>query len=179
MLIKPKEVAVKDADGVEKTFIISRLPAITRREILAKYPLSNAPKIGDYEVSKDAMLKMMAYVCVPVSGEELPLKTQALIDNHVPDGESLIRLELEMLKYNTSFSAKAGARFPPLPAQQGRQFTPVGYKNADSFFAVIISEKLATLSELKTSVDLEEALDLWEIAITNRYNEALAALKDR
>ncbi|MEM8085904.1 hypothetical protein Q4R24_17360, partial [Morganella morganii] len=103
MLIKPKEVAVKDADGVEKTFIISRLPAITGREILAKYPLSNAPKIGDYEVSKDAMLKMMAYVCVPVSGEEIPLKTQALIDNHVPDGESLIRLELEMLKYNTSF----------------------------------------------------------------------------
>lgn len=106
MLIKPKEVAVKDADGVEKTFIISRLPAITGREILAKYPLSNAPKIGDYEVSKDAMLKMMAYVCVPVSGEEIPLKTQALIDNHVPDGESLIRLELEMLKYNTSSRKK-------------------------------------------------------------------------
>ena len=59
------------------------------------------------------MLKMMAYVCVPVSGEEIPLKTQALIDNHVPDGESLIRLELEMLKYNTSFSAKAGAKVSP------------------------------------------------------------------
>ncbi|EPU4437383.1 hypothetical protein ACVW8M_003231 [Morganella morganii] len=110
MLIKPKEVAVKDADGVEKTFIISRLPAITGREILAKYPLSNAPKIGDYEVSKDAMLKMMAYVCVQVSGEEIPLKTQTLIDNHVPDGESLIRLELEMLKYNTSFFGKDGNR---------------------------------------------------------------------
>lgn len=109
MLIKPKEVAVKDADGVEKTFIISRLPAITGREILAKYPLSNAPKIGDYEVSKEAMLKMMAYVCVQVSGEEIPLKTQTLIDNHVPDGESLIRLELEMLKYNTSFFGKDGS----------------------------------------------------------------------
>ncbi|ENN8374933.1 hypothetical protein [Providencia rettgeri] len=103
MLIKPKEVAIKDVDGVEKLFIISRLPATVGREILAKYPLSNAPKIGDYEVSKEAMLKMMAYVCVVVEGDEIPLKTQTLIDNHVPDGESLIRLELEMLKYNTSF----------------------------------------------------------------------------
>ncbi len=51
---------------------------------------------------------MMAYVCVPVSGEEIPLKTQTLIDNHVPDGESLIRLELEMLKYNTSFFGTGG-----------------------------------------------------------------------
>ncbi|HDF2341282.1 TPA: hypothetical protein PC598_000822 [Morganella morganii] len=108
MLIKPKEVQIKDVDGIEKTFVISRLPAVTGREILAKYPLSNAPKIGDYEVSKEAMLKMMAYVCVVSDGEEIPLKTQTLIDNHVPDGESLIRLELEMLKYNTSFFGTGG-----------------------------------------------------------------------
>lgn len=108
MLIKPKEVAIKDVDGIEKMFVISRLPAVTGREILAKYPLSNAPKIGDYEVSKEAMLKMMAYVCVTVDGEDIPLKTSTLIDNHVPDGESLIRLELEMLKYNTSFFGNGG-----------------------------------------------------------------------
>ncbi|HCM61770.1 MAG TPA: hypothetical protein DIT05_04375 [Morganella sp. (in: Bacteria)] len=108
MLIKPKEVAIKDVDGIEKMFVISRLPAVTGREILAKYPLSNAPKIGDYEVSKEAMLKMMAYVCVTVDGEDIPLKTSTLIDNHVPDGESLIRLELEMLKYNTSFFGSGG-----------------------------------------------------------------------
>ncbi|HFW7071219.1 TPA: hypothetical protein ACIC9P_002468 [Morganella morganii] len=107
MLIKPKEVQIKDVDGIEKAFVISRLPAVTGREILAKYPLSNAPKIGDYEVSKEAMLKMMAYVCaVADDGEEIPLRTQTLIDNHVPDGESLIRLELEMLKYNTSSRKK-------------------------------------------------------------------------
>lgn len=108
MLIKPKEVQIKNVDGIEKAFVISRLPAVTGREILAKYPLSNAPKIGDYEVSKEAMLKMMAYVCAVSDGEEIPLKTQTLIDNHVPDGESLIRLELEMLKYNTSFFGTGG-----------------------------------------------------------------------
>ncbi len=112
MLIKPKKKLRSLMLIVKSTlFIISRLPATIGREILAKYPLSNAPKIGDYEVSKEAMLKMMAYVAVEKEGQEIYLKkTSTLIDNHVPDGEALIRLELEMLKYNTSFSAKTGAK---------------------------------------------------------------------
>ncbi|MDC5905687.1 hypothetical protein [Proteus mirabilis] len=110
MLIKPKEITVIDSDRQQHTFIISRLPATIGREILAKYPLSNAPKIGDCEVSKEAMLKMMAYVAVEKEGQEIYLKTSTLIDNHVPDGEALIRLELEMLKYNTSFFGNGGSQ---------------------------------------------------------------------
>ena len=110
MLIKPKEITVIDSDRQQHTFIISRLHATIGREILAKYPLSNAPKIGDYEVSKEAMLKMMAYVAVEKEGQEIYLKTSTLIDNHVPDGEALIRLELEMLKYNTSFFGNGGSQ---------------------------------------------------------------------
>jgi hypothetical protein len=110
MLIKPKTITITDADREEHTFIISRLPATVGREILAKYPLSNAPKIGDYAVSHEAMLKMMRYVAVERDGEEVLLKTQTLIDNHVPDGEALIRLELEMLRYNTSFFGADGSR---------------------------------------------------------------------
>ena len=110
MLIKPKEITVIDSDRQQHTFIISRLPATIGREILAKYPLSNAPKIGDYDVSKEAMLKMMAYVAVEKEGQEIYLKTSTLIDNHVPDGEALIRLELEMLKYNTSFFGNGGSQ---------------------------------------------------------------------
>ena len=110
MLIKPKEITVIDSDRQQHTFIISRLPATIGREILAKYPLSNAPKIGDYELSKEAMLKMMAYVAVEKEGQEIYLKTSTLIDNHVPDGEALIRLELEMLKYNTSFFGNGGSQ---------------------------------------------------------------------
>ena len=110
MLIKPKEITVIDSDRQQHTFIISRLPATIGREILAKYPLSNAPKIGDYEVSKEAMLKMMAYVAVEKEGQEIYLKTSTLIDNHVPYWEALIRLELEMLKYNTSFFGNGGSQ---------------------------------------------------------------------
>ncbi|MBE5250941.1 hypothetical protein [Mixta mediterraneensis] len=110
MLIKPKDIEIKDVDGEMHTFVISRLPATLGREILAKYPLSNAPKIGDYEIGKEAMLKMMANVAVVRDGAEICLKTQTLIDNHVPDGEALIRLELEMLRYNTSFFGNAGSK---------------------------------------------------------------------
>ncbi|MDL4913001.1 MAG: hypothetical protein QRY16_04135 [Enterobacterales bacterium endosymbiont of Blomia tropicalis] len=122
MLIKPKVIEIKDVDGEMHTFVISRLPATLGREILAKYPLSNAPKIGDYEISKEAMLKMMAHVAVVRDGAEICLKTQTLIDNHVPDGEALIRLELEMLRYNTSFFGNAGSKgfLPFLPYLLGK-----------------------------------------------------------
>ncbi|MFS2158872.1 hypothetical protein ACCD10_16155 [Pseudomonas sp. Pseusp122] len=42
-LNKPKIVQVKDVEGQKHTFIISRLPAVAGREILAKYPVSNIP----------------------------------------------------------------------------------------------------------------------------------------
>ena len=103
-LIKPKDITIKDLDGVERPFIISRLPATVGREILSKYPVANAPKIGDYGVSSEAMRLMLKYVAIPRDmADPLCLTTQALIDNHVPDGQSLIKLELEMLRYNTDF----------------------------------------------------------------------------
>lgn len=109
-LIKPKEVEIKDFEGNLKTYIISRLPAITSREILAKYPVSNIPKLGEYSVSEEAMLKLMSFVAVPVAGRDEPLRltTRSLIDNHVPDGESLLRLEYAMLEHNYSFFGQGG-----------------------------------------------------------------------
>lgn len=38
MLIKPKEVQIKDVDGIEKAFVISRLPAVTGRETAVQCP---------------------------------------------------------------------------------------------------------------------------------------------
>lgn len=108
-LIKPKAIAVKNLDGGEKEFIISRLPATVGREILAKYPVANIPKVGDYGVSTEAMRLMFNYIAVDVDGKQVKLSTQALIDNHVEDGEQLIRLEMEMLRYNTSFFGGAGS----------------------------------------------------------------------
>lgn len=98
-MIEPKEIEVKG-----KKYIISKMPATVAREVLFKYPTSNLPKIGDYAVSQEIMLKLMSYVAVVLDdGTELELKTQTLIDNHVPSAEALILLEKEMFVYNYDF----------------------------------------------------------------------------
>ena len=102
-MIQPKEITVKAQDGVEKTYIISKFPAIQGREIIAKYPLSAMPKLGDYEVNEETMLKLMCFVAVPNGTDTLALSTRALVDNHFPDWETLARVEVAMMEYNVSF----------------------------------------------------------------------------
>ena len=103
-LILPKEISIPDQSGVEKVFIISKFPAIQGREIIAKYPLSAMPKLGDYAVNEETMLKLMAFVAVPREGAEpLALTTKALVNNHCGDWEQLARVEVAMMEYNVSF----------------------------------------------------------------------------
>lgn len=106
-MIEPKEITVKTQSGEEKVYIIHKLPALTGREIVTKYPLSNIPKVGEYQQSEEVMLKLMAFVAVPgVSGANLPLTTRALVDNHMPDWETLMKVEMAILEYNISFFGK-------------------------------------------------------------------------
>lgn len=109
-MIKTKEVAVKNQDGVEKTFILARLPCVPMREVMAKYPVSNIPKLGEYQASKEVMLLLMSFVAVRVEGRDEPLRLSNadLVNNHVDDGEQLLRLEFAMLDYNTSFFGQGG-----------------------------------------------------------------------
>lgn len=103
-LLEPKEITIKTQKGEDKTFIISKFPAVAGREIVAKYPLSAMPKLGEYQVNEETMLKLMAFVAVPRdSGEPLQLTTRALVDNHVPDWETLAKIEVETMGYNCSF----------------------------------------------------------------------------
>lgn len=102
-LIKPKEIEVQDSDGGVKTFVISKIPAVDARKVLAMYPVANMPKVGDYAVSEEAMFLMMKYVAVQIGEKTVTMTTRSLVDNHVTDGEQLVRLELAMLQYNSSF----------------------------------------------------------------------------
>ncbi len=102
-MIEEKEVQIKTQTGDEKTFIISKFPAIQGREIIAKYPLSGMPKLGDYAVNEETMLKLMAFVAVKVGETHVQLTTRALVDNHIPDWECLARIEMAMMEYNCSF----------------------------------------------------------------------------
>lgn len=104
-LLEAKEITVKTGAGADKAFIISKFPAIAGREIVAKYPLSGMPKLGDYAVNEETMIKLMGFVAVNIPGTDAPLtlSTRTLIDNHVPDWETLAKLEIAMLEYNCSF----------------------------------------------------------------------------
>lgn len=106
-MLHPKEQAIALADGSEKTFILHKFPAVEGREIVTQYPLSAIPKLGDYKVNEEIMLKLLSYVGVrnEETGTLLMLSTRALVNNHVPDFEALMRLEAAMLEYNCSFFA--------------------------------------------------------------------------
>lgn len=95
-MIEPKEIEI---DG--KKFTLSKFPAIAGRKIIASYPMSSLPKLGDYQANEEAMLLLMSYV----SKGTLRLSTRELIDNHVGGWETLAKLEIAMLEYNCSFLA--------------------------------------------------------------------------
>ncbi|MBR2392573.1 MAG: hypothetical protein IKA93_03250 [Elusimicrobiaceae bacterium] len=97
--LEPKEIEI---DGCH--FIISKIPAVDAREIVAKYTTSNIPKVGEYDASEAVMLKMMNYVArVTPEGNHVKLQTKALVNNHVPNWEILTKIEWEMMRYNCSF----------------------------------------------------------------------------
>ncbi len=110
-MLQPKPFEVETQSGERKTYILHKFPAIQGREIIAKYPVSLMPKLGDYGVNEETMLKLMAFVGVERQGGEAPLMltTRALVDNHVPDWETLARIEFAMIEYNCSFFANGKA----------------------------------------------------------------------
>lgn len=123
-MIEPKELEVTDQTGKVRRFILSKFPAVQGREIVAKYPLSAMPKLGDYEVNEATMLKLMAFVGVPRdSGEPLLLTTRALVDNHCGDWETLARVEMAMMEYNVSFFGNGkGSTFLEAITRKAQQF---------------------------------------------------------
>ena len=98
ILIEEKPVTI---DG--KEFILSKFPAVAGREIVVKYPVSALPKLGDYKTNEETMLKLMGYVAISTPSGPLRLTTTALIDNHVGNWETLMRVEAAMMEYNCSF----------------------------------------------------------------------------
>lgn len=122
-LIQPKPYDVELPDGTTKTFILSKFPAVQGREIVTQYPLSAMPKVGDYNVNESVMLKLMAFVAVEVNGVTMPLRTKELVNNHVPDWETLARLEIAMMEYNCSFfgNGRASTFFDAF-AQKAKSF---------------------------------------------------------
>ena len=102
-LLETKDIVIKDLDGNDRTYIISKFPAVAGREITDKYPVTDVPKLSSYEESEKVMLKAMRYVGVKVNDSVLVLVNIDLVNNHVPDWKTLRTLEEELLKYNYFF----------------------------------------------------------------------------
>lgn len=104
MLRDPKAIEV---DG--KEFLISKFPAVEGREIVAQYPLSGVPKLGDYKTNEETMLKLMKYVQVILPSGNITLINKEMINQQVPSWETLVKLEWAMMEYNVSFFGNGGA----------------------------------------------------------------------
>lgn len=111
-LLNPKTVFVEDRQGQKHGYIVGQFPAIAGREIAAKYPTSIAAlakqwEENQYGENEKIMLKALSYVDkIHGDGSTVRLTTAALVDNHVPDAECLMRLEKELLEHNFSFFRK-------------------------------------------------------------------------
>ena len=105
MLIKPTQVTITDMDGKERVFNVSRLPATEGRKVFTQYVTTAAPKIGNYQSNEELMTTMLSYTeaLMPDNGNFIQLRTKELINQHTGDWETLMKLELEMVKYNTDF----------------------------------------------------------------------------
>ncbi len=123
-MIKPKEIVIETPEDGPRTYILSKWPAVQGREIIAKYPISAMPKLGDYDINAETMQKLMAFVGVPrATDEPLMLTTMALINNHVPDTETLLKIEVAMFEYNVSFFGNGkGSTFLEAITQKAQAF---------------------------------------------------------
>jgi len=123
-MIEPKEITIETQRGESRVYVLSKFPAVQGREIIAKYPLSAMPKLGDYAVNEETMLKLMAFVAVHMpEGKTLALSTRGLVDNHVPDWETLARIEMAMMEYNVSFFGNGkGSTFLEAITQKAQAF---------------------------------------------------------
>ncbi len=142
-----KSISVSNLDGEPRRFTINKLPAIPMKNILDKYT--------EHSRLPDAVL--------------LSLLAQSGVDiNEVDDHHQLAQLEEAILDYNLSFfQSRKRIRIPAFK----NKFVPQAYPNADPFIAAIISSGMATYRELKESLSLEEAFEIWEVGTTNKINE--------
>lgn len=94
-MLEPKEIIIGD-----KSYILHKLPAVAGYEAFVR--LQSIQSVDD---RKTLLGQLMAYVSVNPDGgkAEISLSSPALINNHVPDTQTLLQLENEILAYNFDF----------------------------------------------------------------------------
>lgn len=99
-LLEPKQIEINGCK-----FIISKMPCTTAQEVLINLPQGFIPILSDFSRYKQYIYKMLSY-CERVYTDgrgNIALVSEALIDNHVPNFDTLYKLEFECLNYNYDF----------------------------------------------------------------------------
>jgi len=112
-LLKPKQITLVDGDGVSRTYHLGRMDCLTGLEIVSRFITSGIPKLGEWNTSKDMILKAMQYVAI-----ELPdgtttrlqrLLSESAVTNHIPSWEMLIVVFKEVMEHNSYFFSSGKA----------------------------------------------------------------------
>jgi hypothetical protein len=101
-LLEPKVVEI---NGYK--FVISKMPCTVAQEVIFKLPTGLVPLLSNFSQAEDMAFKMLSY-CERVYGDGRPnvaLISKELIDNHVPNFDTLVKLETECINYNYDFFA--------------------------------------------------------------------------
>jgi len=170
MLIKPRIIEIKDIDNVEVKFKISRIPAIHFLELLKKYPLDS--KIIP-QIDNETLFSIFSYVACYDNNSYITLDEDYKINKYIQDTETLLKIETQLILYNIDFlQNRKKVRF-----KNGGEEAKYKYMNVDAGIASIISNKFATMHELRTIYDYEDFCNLLEITHVNISNEIYAQEK--
>ena len=98
-LIAPKLIEINGCK-----FIISKMPCTVAQEVIVQLPAGFIPIINNFSKSQEMAFKMLSY-CERVYDDRanVPLISKELIDNHVPDFNTLIKLETACINHNYDF----------------------------------------------------------------------------
>ena len=105
-MIQTKHFTIDDQQGVSHTYILGKIPYMDGgREVCSQYITTAAPKLGDYSRNEELAKKIFKHVAVVLEdGTERTLSTDALINNHIPDFATGLKVEAAALEHNVGFS---------------------------------------------------------------------------
>jgi hypothetical protein len=145
-LLEPKLIEING-----HKFIISKMPCTVAQEVVLKLPAGFIPMVSNFAQSQEMAFKMLSY-CERVYSDgraNVPLISKEIIDNHVPDFNTLVQLEYECINYNYDFFA------------QGKvwDFLNKGLSLAESKASAILTDLLDKLlsAGVQLSTNLEQS----------------------
>lgn len=85
-------------------FLISKMPCLMSQEVLIRIGQGLLPMINQYQITEDMAVKMLSR-CQRIYGDKpnVPLISKEIIENHIPDFQTLMLLEKELLELNYGF----------------------------------------------------------------------------